>query len=110
MLKVYGEHYVNDWNRHDVAYEFANLKELEEWLFDQPKQYHYMYFPICKEYSHYPITVQLAEWSTLLWIHRIDSENGIIFSDGVKGKKYWSKEVEEWCKHCDKRVSIQFYS
>lgn len=110
MLKVYGERYVNDWNRRDVVYEFAGLDELEEWLFDQSDD---MYFSVYKK-GRYPvykdlpfaITVSLNH-DVILRIHRIDSEDGIIFSDGVrtKGKKHWSKKVEVWCKHCDERWS-----
>ena len=113
MLKVYGEHYVNDHNRRNVVYKFTDLAELEEWLFDQPEACYNMRFSVYKKgknpaYSDLPFSINIClnkNRGVELWIHRIDNEEGIIFSDGVmtNGRKHWSKKVEDWCRHCDER-------
>jgi hypothetical protein len=93
---------------------FSNLTGVEDWLFNtamrSSRGYENLYFPKTEPTSWKKIpepsrieTRDSNDWS--IWIHRIDSDNGIIFSDGkyTCGIKHWNNEVKEWLKHCDER-------
>lgn len=110
MITVRYEEYHNDYHRKDHTMRLANLKDLEDWMFDQMKQDYsskekgwlYMYFPV-DEPSRIQFSPQYG--GSNFWIHQIENENGIIFTDGghTASRKHWSQEVQEWLKHCKER-------
>ena len=110
MLRIYYEEYYNDYHRKDLNRSFSTLKELENWIFGQMQQdysdkengWTKMYFPR-KEPTQFEFTPKRGGPS--IWIHRIDNEHGIVFSDGrfTGGKKHWSSEIRQWLKQCHER-------
>lgn len=111
MITVKYEEYHNDYFRKDHEHRFADLTELENWIFEQMQQDYSskergwltMYFPVGEE----PSRIQFApKWGGAdFWIHQIENGNGIIFTDGVhtSGLKHWSSEVREWLRQCKER-------
>lgn len=119
MIRVYFEEYHNDYFRKNHVQAFYGLRDLENWIFDQMRQNysdkdngrHVMSFPTPEAAKR---IVSEAPWSIefkpdydgpTYWIHKIEHNGGILFSDGsmTAKRKHWSKEVQEWCSHCHKR-------
>ena len=115
MIRVFYEEYYNDFIRKNREKAFANLTELEEWIFGQMEQDYtkpfVMFFPapeIMKRiHADGPGRIEFTpkHSGSHIWIHQIKNCNGIIFSDGsfTAERKHWSKEMQEWLKHCDER-------
>ncbi len=117
MIKVGYEKYWCDFHRQSEEMNFSTLEELENWIFSQMEvKYsddgsHLMSFPtpvkVERIRENGPWTIEFTPTTTgpTIWIHQIEDENGIIFSDGklTCGLRHWSKAVQEWLIHCDKR-------
>lgn len=116
MLRVKYERYLNDFHHKSETESFADLIELESWMFGQMQQDYSggkgtMFFPTPRKMKrigeHGPRYIELRPvyGEEQIWIHQIESPNGIIFSDGrfTSGKKYWTGEVQEWLMHCEQR-------
>lgn len=105
----------DDFQKKNCEKTFSDLDELENWIFNQMKQdynkYGAMTFPTLKFYNKYGfsgpgrISFQPEYGDADIWIHKIESSQGIIFSDGTytSGQKHWSRQVQEWLQHCDDR-------
>lgn len=115
MVKIKYEEYYNDYFRRNHEKTFSNLTDLENWMFDQMQQdyskSHGMYFPTPEKsarfHSEGPSRIEFTPklGGPTFWIRQIENYGGIIFSDGTftSRKKHWSKEIQEWLKHCDMR-------
>lgn len=116
MLNVKLERYLNDFCRKDETKSFASLSELENWIFDQMQQdYSHntsaMSFPTPAAVRNiladgpWAIEFQPIRGEATISIHQIESNKGIIFSDGRRtaGRKYWTDEVQAWLTHCAQR-------
>lgn len=116
MLKVKYERYWNDFIRKNEEMSFLSLEGLEEWIFGQMKQDYSknqfaMSFPTPEkaerigESGPWEIEFKPESCGESFWIHLIQSEQGIIFSDGrfTAGQKHWSAEVQNWLRHCEER-------
>lgn len=111
MITVKYEEYWNDYRRKDHLKVFGSLTSLENWIFDQMQQKYQnnnlaLYFPK-KGNPNFPgrIDISPVYGGPCLWIHLIENERGIIFSDGklTCGAKHASKQVVEWLEHCTAR-------
>ena len=51
------------------------------------------------------IEVAPSPTSELIWIHLIETNSGIIFSEGEMTDKHrhWSEEVKKWLMQCEER-------
>ena len=110
MITVYYERYCNDYLRRSEKKCFSGLEELADWIFnqmetnysDKDKGFVYMFFPQGK-----PSTIEFKPkiGGNDIWIHKIEEDNNIIFSDGkmTAQQKHWSNRVKEWCKSCRER-------
>lgn len=115
MIKVYYEEYYNDFRRKDMERTFSSLKEVEDWVFEQMRQDYtkpfVMYFPTPEQNKRFHwdgasrIEFAPSKEGPEYWIHEMKSDTGIIFTDGkyTAGQKHWSKEVQDWLRHCDAR-------
>lgn len=116
MLRVKYERYLNDFHHKSETKSFADLIELESWMFGQMQQDYSgdkgaMSFPTPRkakrigENGPWCIELRPVYGEEQIWIHQIETPNGIIFSDGrfTSGKKYWTGEVQEWLMHCEQR-------
>jgi len=108
MFTVHYEEYHCDYLRKEFAKQFASLEEIEEWMFGQMRQKYQgdsgvMYFPCGDEMS--TIEFRPVYGGPHIWIHRINTREGIVFSDGrqTAGQKFGSQRVREWLKHCRRR-------
>lgn len=115
MIKVYYEEYYNDFIRRNKEKVFADLTELEEWMFGQMQQNYEKAMAfltpakcerICAK-GPWEIEFTPTYGGPHIWIHQITIPNGIIFSDGKRtnGQRHWSKEVQEWLIHCEEKRS-----
>lgn len=110
MIRITYEYYCTDYDRqHKLIKTFTDLKDLEDWIFDEAvgdiSDYRTLFFPQ-SEPSH--IRIKLGYkfgYRQDYYIHIIESEKGIILSDGyyTANQKHWSKEVKEWLKHCEEK-------
>lgn len=115
MLRVRYERYWNDYRRKDEVKAFADLDELADWMFNQMQQDYMnqsaMSFPTSKKVASIgetgPWTIEFRPvWGEeSIWIHQIESNDGIIFSDGrfTSRQKHWSKSVQDWLIRCEQR-------
>ena len=119
MLKVKFERYWDDNHCQNDSISFSGgLASLEEWIFSQMlRDYsgengrHTMSFPTPSKVEQAnasgPWTIKLypSYNSPSIWIHLIENDKGVIFSDGqhTAGKKHWSQEVKNWLTHCEER-------
>lgn len=116
MLRVKYERYLNDYCRKDETKSFADLTELENWMFDQMQQDYAgdkgtMSFPTPKKLARihadgpWGIELRPVYGEAQIWIHQIESNIGIIFTDGrfTSRRKYWTDEVQGWLVHCEQR-------
>lgn len=115
MLRVRYERYWNDYRRKDEVKTFADLDELADWMFNQMQQDYTnqstMSFPTPKKVASIgetgPWTIEFRPvWGEeIIWIHQIESNDGIIFSDGrfTSRQKHWSKSVQDWLIRCEQR-------
>lgn len=116
MLKIRMERHLNSCFHREDTRTFDTFAELEEWIFDQMQQD----YTGCKMTLRFP-TSEIAQCfhddgpcrieihptpdGEQLWIHQIETPEGIIFSDGryTAGKKFWTQEVQTWLTHCEQR-------
>ena len=116
MLRVKYERYLNDYFRKDETKSFADLTALENWMFDQMQQDYSgdegaMSFPTPKKAARihadgpWGIELRPVYGEAQIWIHQIESDAGIIFTDGrfTSRRKYWTDEVQDWLVHCEQR-------
>lgn len=115
MLRVRYERYWNDYHRKDEVKTFADLDELADWMFNQMQQDYTnqsaMSFPTPKEVASIgeagPWTIEFRPvWGEeIIWVRLIESNDGIIFSDGrfTARQKHWSKAVQDWLIRCEQR-------
>lgn len=113
MITVKYERYWNDYLRRFETKSFYSLSELENWMFDSIKRSYKnaLRFPTPEAVSYvksdgpWRIEVAPSPTSELIWIHLIETDGGIIFSDGemTDKQKHWSKEVKKWLIHCEER-------
>lgn len=115
-MKVIFEKYINDYNRKSETKTFASLTELENWIFGQMQQdysrnRYAMWFPLPESVEKYKqdgpgrIEFRPCRGGEDIWIHQIEGNDGIIFSDGrfTSGQKYWTIDVQNWLVHCEQR-------
>lgn len=88
---------------------------LADWMFNQMQQDYMnqsaMSFPTPKKVASIgetgPWTIEFRPvWGEeSIWIHQIESNDGIIFSDGrfTSRQKHWSKSVQDWLIRCEQR-------
>ena len=103
MYTIKYEEYNNDYNRRNLERTFTSLTAIEDWLFNQMQQpYDKMWFPV-NEPSQIEATP--VRFGPHIWIYMITSDRGIEFSTGrfTNGQKHWSKEVQNWLRHCNER-------
>lgn len=118
MIRIKYERYWNDLRReNNLTKTFYGLKELEDWLFNNAQfstiyKKIDVYFPVTEPTSWKsnpePSRIESTDndgWST--WVHVIENDNGIIFSDGkyTAWQKHWNDEVKAWLKHCGERAT-----
>ena len=115
-MKVIFEKYTNDYNRKSETKTFTSLTELENWIFGQMQQdysrnRYAMWFPLPESVKKYKrdgpgsIEFRPCYGGEDIWIHQIESNDGIIFSDGrfTSGQKHWTIDVQNWLVHCEQR-------
>lgn len=114
MIKITYTRYLNDFNRSENTKIFSSLLELENWIFGQmrikyQRDYYAMYFPQDPT-SYISFCPEYGGWAH--WIHMIENENGIIFSDGkcTSGQQHVSIEIRQWLKHCNQRQNQPTYN
>ena len=113
MLKVKYERYWNDSYRRNEVLSCSDLDRLADWMFDKIQQDYSkaMFFPTPEKVAQIgekgPWKIELRpRWGEeQIWIHQIENECGIIFSDGkfTSRQKHWSKAVQEWLVQCEER-------
>ena len=113
MLKVKYERYWNDSYRRNEVLSCPDLDQLADWMFDKIQQDYSkaMFFPTPEKVAQIgekgPWKIELRpRWGEeQIWIHQIENECGIIFSDGkfTSRQKHWSKAVQEWLVQCEER-------
>lgn len=115
MLKIKFERYWNDYRRKHEIKAFADLKELEDWIFNQMQQDYtksfVMSFPTSEAAARirsdgpWAIEFRPVYGEEVIWIHQIEDDRGIVFSDGkfTSGYKHWSVYIQEWLSHCNDR-------
>lgn len=116
MLKIKFERYWHDYRRKDEIKSFSNLTELEEWIFNQMQQDYTgnagtMSFPTPEKAKRinaegpWRIEFRPKRGEEDIWIHQIETSDGIVFSDGkfTAKRKHWSVKIQEWLIHCEAR-------
>lgn len=110
MIKIYYDEYLNDFcHKKGQTKTFSDLGELKNWIFGKMKQPYdtpyAMYFPDPRKKDQEPSSIDFQEYrgSMQVWIHQIQNENGIIFSDGTltSGQKHWNDEIKNWLIECN---------
>ena len=117
MYLVKYEEYHNDYNRRNHEKTFCSLDDIANWMFGtmqrDPKRN--MYIPVPDErYTSgglCRIEMRPAYGGGCIWIHLINSDRGIEFTDGqlTSGKKHWSKAVQAWLIGCKERQEKPVY-
>lgn len=109
MIKIQYEAYNTDYDKKFYEKTFRSLTELEDWIFGQMKRPYdrennwcAMFFP---QSSPSQIIFTPVWRGTTYYIHMIENDLGIIFSDGeyTNEQKHWNDEVKEWLAHCNTR-------
>lgn len=122
MLKIRMERHLNSCFHREDTRTFDTFAELEKWIFDQMQQDYTGYkmtlrFPTSEIAQCFhddgPCRIEIHPTpdGEQLWIHQIETPEGIIFSDGryTAGKKFWTQEVQTWLTHCEqRRLNPQF--
>lgn len=121
MYKIYAEKYRNDYTRKNVEMSFISLNEIFEYLKDISCNFSNKYdnrFPQKKNYNdnakNWPGRISVSDekdnYYTVFWIHQIESQNGIVFSDGkfTRGEHFCAKSVEEWLNKCHEEKNKKF--
>lgn len=119
MLKIRMERHLNSCFHREDTRTFDTFAELEEWIFDQMQQDYTGYkmtlrFPTSEIAQCFhddgPCRIEIHPTpdGEQLWIHQIETPEGIIFSDGryTAGKKFWTQEVQAWLTHCEQRRRV----
>ena len=115
-MKAIIEKYTSDYNRKSETKTFTSLTELENWIFGQMQQNYSrnryaMWFPLPESVKKYkrdgPGSIEFRPCcgGEDILIHQIESNDGIIFSDGrfTSGQKHWTIDVQNWLVHCEQR-------
>lgn len=115
MLTVKYERYWNDFTRKNGVQRFRDLTALEDWIFRKMEQNYTkdftMSFPTpeiakrIREDGPWRIEFKPKWDGETFWIRQIESDQGIIFSDGTftAGQSHWNEEVKSWLTHCEER-------
>lgn len=119
MIKVKYEMYWNDLNKKHEVKSFYSLKDVENWMFDMMKRDYVnddwaMRFPTQESVKRVQRLGGSGLWGiefrpeiggVTYWIHQMETNDGIIFTDGkyTSRQKHWNKEVREWIDHCEER-------
>lgn len=114
-MKIRGEYYNCDFLRYPFEKSFSSLKELEDWIFNQPHVYEKYGAsfpdPELSIYSSGPsrIEIKSEKEGYEIWIYIIEIAEGIIFSSGeyTNYKKHWNADVKKWLTHCIERRKRQ---
>lgn len=108
MFKIKYEEYHNDYDRKNHEKKFLYLSDLEEWIFgqmqrDYTKDRMVLYFP-GKDIGG-RVEFQPVCGGATFWIHLIEDNDGILFSDGTytAGQKFTHGDIQEWFDHCRER-------
>lgn len=115
-MKVIFEKYIDDYNCKSETKTFTSLTELESWIFGQMQQdyarnRYAMWLPLPESVKKYkqdgPGSIEFRPCcgGESILIHQIESNDGIIFSDGrfTSGQKHWTIAVQNWLVHCEQR-------
>ena len=112
MLIVKYEEHRNDYDRRHFEKFFKSLSDLEEWLFGLMRweyKYHMWFNVNNKGEVAYcdPIKIHPAQGPLRYWVHQIEQDGKIIFSDGMhtNSQAFATKAVKEWFLHCENRVN-----
>ena len=111
MLIVKYEEHRNDYDRRHFEKFFKSLSDLEEWLFGlmrwEYKRHMWFNIDYKGEVVCEHIAVHPAQGPLRYWVHQIEQDGKIIFSDGMhtNNQKFASKAVKEWFLHCENRVN-----
>jgi len=115
MITVYYEEYHNDYIRYNHVKRFESLKELEDWIFNQMQADYSaswaMSVPTPEAAKRinggYPweISFRPVFRGPDYWIHMIENDEGIIFSDGrrTSNQRHWNDEVKKWLVNFEHR-------
>lgn len=97
MYTVTYTEYVNDYNQREMVKSFYNLNAISDWLYNHAINDTYVFFTNPKQHSDHPV-ISATGWKTNIYIHQIDSGNGIEFSDGRHTNKlaHISSAVAQW--------------
>ncbi len=106
MIKVHYTKYMNDYHQFECVQTFRDLSAFADYIFGSMKQAYdnrfAMYFPrpMGGEISWTPSYNDYRHWC-----HRIDDEDGILFSTGktTSGQKFMADCVKDWCEQCEQR-------
>lgn len=117
MYKVRMEYYTNNYTRQHSDKWFDSLEEVFEWAKKKSRDFSakrgYWFKGEKRDYTVDRDSVSRIEFATLedrpfeeIWIHQIETEEGIVFADGyyTKGEKYCSKNVNKWLTECQEKA------
>ena len=117
MIKIIYEIYANDYTRknNNVMY-FNTYDELYDWIkanaYINPYHPHYPFFPYNDYNSKISFSSQTINpypqlrYACSIWIHLIESDKGIEFTNGkfTSGQKHKSKQMNELFLLWDKQI------
>lgn len=117
MIKIFYEEYYNDFKRTQKTNTFSDLQQLADWIFEQmqldyTKETWALFFPtpeiLERLHEAGPCRIEFHPYrcgGPTYWIRKIESGEGILFSDGTytAGQRYWNEEIKKWLRECDHR-------
>lgn len=109
MITINYEIYKNDFMRtQGLRKQFENLDSLENWIFGQMQQNYTnnsiaMWFPRQERIGRISFTPCFR--GEHYWIHSIEDNDGILFSDGTttSGQEFMADCIQKWCTACTER-------
>ena len=109
MIKVTYQEYTNDFCKQTKEKLFYNLGEFADWFFKLCDRDYEKYISIplpTQKVAPYRMEVNCM-WTKnkCFWVHMIEREGTIIFSDGkfTSGQKHWNDEMKELCTQMEQR-------
>lgn len=107
-MTIFYEEYTNDFIRSYKEKTVYSLKEFENWFFGLCKGRYKDKISVpdpdgqfCMKEGPYRMDVNcMWEENRHYWVHRIDSNGKIIFSDGklTDGMKHWNEDAKQLCR------------